>query len=397
MAIMSDPKKPSTKPSAAATPPAKDKPKPESKPKPPRARRSVLAPLALLLALLALAAVAFGGWQWWHGRQARHAQMQSVTQLDQRVASLEQSLTSQRKHDKGQQAALERQWQADSDATQQQLSGLNQRTRQLEGAVNHLAQRGLGDGQHALLLDQVQMLLRMAGQRYALFHDGAEALKAYAMADKLLASVDDPALTGVREAIKSEREALAATHPATRASDLATLAHLRSVVVTLPLKPLDKPAPDQPTGFWQRVWRALSTAVVVQRIDDSPQTLAASGLARQLTALDLAQAEAARMAGDGAASQHALQRASHALDARFDGNDAAVIKVQDRISQLASQPVSGKVVLGDALRQLENQRGVQAANDDQSPAPASAASASVPATSAPVPVEPASAASGARA
>lgn len=384
-------------PPASAPQPSADRPvaaprpsKPPPPSKPPKADRprrgGALAILALLLALVALAGVAFGAWQWWQWRQHRNDASASVAQLQKQVADLRQSVAAGQQQDEAM-AKARQGVQADQRAVQQQVAGLSGRVDNLDTAVAAIA-RHQRDGREAMLLDQAGMLLRMGGQRYALFHDAGGAIKALALADQTLAAVHDPALAGVRRTLDAERKALAAAHPATRAADLATLADLRASIATLPLKPLDADAAkSSDEGFWSRVWHALSTAVVIRRDDGSMQSVADARLTRKLAALDVAEAQAARLAWDAPASRAALQRVAKALDSAFDADDAGVRKARADVERLLSAKPVSPPSLGKALRQLEALRGVRdaaapaaaASTPESSVMPAPAASAPAPA------------------
>lgn len=345
-------------------------------PKPPR-RGGALALLALILALLALAAVAFGGWQWWRQRDARQAGARTTAQLQKQVAALQSTL-----HDNATRREQNRQsLEAANHALQNRLEGMSERVDSLESAVASLA-RHSQQGRRTMLLDQAQMLLRMGQERYALFHDAAGALEAYTQASEVLAGVGDPAYAGVKRSVDAARKRLAATHPAARAEDLATLAYLRGIIGQLPLKPLDAKPEAQPNGFWQRVWHALSTAVVVRRVDRSPQSLADARLTRQLVALDVAQAEAARLAWNDAAYRAALKRVAQSLDTLFDTHDPAVRKARATVKQLLAEPAGGNqgLDLGKALKQLQAVRDVRGVSPAAT-APAAPTSAPAPATS----------------
>jgi len=343
-------------------------------PKPPR-RGGALALLALILALLALAAVAFGGWQWWQHREARQAGARTTAQLQKQVAALQSAL-----HDNATSREQNRQaLDAANEALQHRLEGMAERVHSLESAVASLA-RHSQQGRRAMLLDQAEMLLRMGQARYALFDDAAGALEAYTQASDVLAGVDDPAYAGVRRSVDAARKRLAATHPASREADLATLAHLRGIIGQLPIKSLDAKTAEQPQGFWQRVWHALSTAVVVRRVDRSPQDLADARLTRRLVALDVAQAEAARLAWNDAAYRAALTRVAQSLETLFDTHDPAVRKARATVKQLLAGPAGGNdgLDLDKALEQLQAVRDVRGVSPGGS-TPAAPASAPPPA------------------
>lgn len=375
------PQPPADRPAADAPRPSKPHGPPKG-PKPPKPRRGgALAVLALLLALVALAGVAFGAWQWWQWRQHRHDAGASVAQLQKQVADLRRSVASGRQQGKAG-AEARQAMQAADRALRQRVDGLSGRVDSLDAAVASLA-RHQRDGREAMLLDQAGMLLRMGRQRYALFHDAGGAVKALELADQTLAAVHDPALSGVRRAIDAEREALVATHPASRAADLAALADLRASIATLPLKPLDADAgKSADRGFWSRVWQALSTAVVIRRDDGSVQNVADARLTRKLAALDVAEAQAARLAWDIEASRAALRRVAGALDTAFDADDPGVRKARAEVERLLAAKPASPPSLGKALRQLRALRGVR---DAAAPAAAASTPAKAPASPASIP------------
>jgi uroporphyrin-3 C-methyltransferase len=212
----------------------------------------------------------------------------------------------------------------------------------------------------------------MGQQRYALFHDAHGAAAAYGLADQALAAVNDGAFSGVRQSIAAEREALEQSEPRTRAVD--TLQQLRGALEQLPLKPQDAPADAAHPGAWARIRHALAGVVSVQRDNGAPLAVADARFARELTALDLAQAQAALLAADVDAAHAAIARAQASLAAQFDTADAAVAHVQSQLASLATnlKPAT-PVQLGAALAELRNLRAVHAlkAVDD---APARAAS-----------------------
>lgn len=362
-----------SRPTPSAKPPPPPMPPKPSKVPPPR-RGGALAMLALLLALLALACVAYGGWQWWQSRPARQQSDATVVRLNRQMDALQQSVTAEQ-HQREAQVQTQQALQADNQALRQQVTGLSHRVENLESAVASLSRHNQ-HGREAMVLDQTAMLLRMGQQRYALFHDVEGAMQALTLADQALASVDDPALAGVRQTLTAERKALASTHPTSRAADLAALAHLRTVIGSLPLKPLDNDDDSVKRGFWQRVWHAVSTAVVVRRDDGSVQSLADARLVRRLTALNVAEAQAARLAWDAKASHAALERVAKTLDTVFDPHDAGVRKARAEVARLLAEKPATPPHLGKALQELQNVRSVRDAAEPAPPASTSHAGAS---------------------
>jgi uroporphyrin-3 C-methyltransferase len=250
----------------------------------------------------------------------------------------------------------------------EELLGQAARTRNLEDAVAKLAEKSLS-GHDAMLLDETESLLRMAGERYTLFHDGQGAAAAYTLADQTLAAVNDGAFSGVRQNIEAERDALAKSQPASQASALQQLTELRGALATLPLKPLDNPDTTQTMSTWSRIRHALAGVISVQRDNGAPLAVADARFARELAELDLAQAQAALLAYDSKGYAAALQRVDATLSTQFDGSAPVVQQARDTLKQLgAVLPVTAPVQLGAALSELRNLRAVHALKPDTVPA-----------------------------
>ncbi|UGB37784.1 uroporphyrinogen-III C-methyltransferase [Frateuria soli] len=345
---------------AAPVPAAAPVPRPAPAPAP---RRGGTLALALLIALLALGLAAYVAWRQWQ-------QMQGAAgdQLDQRVGQLEETLTTL-----GDERSSLRQRLGDAEqvnrSLREELLGQSERVRNLEDAVAKLSEKSLS-GHDAMLLDETETLLRMGQQRYVLFHDAQGAAAAYGLADQALAAVNDGAFSGVRQSIAAEREALEQSVPRTRAVE--TLQQLRTAVGTLPLKREDAAAQPASPGAWSRIRHALGSVVNVQRDNGAPLAVADARLARELTALDLAQAQAALLAADVDAAHAAILRAQASVAAQFDAADPGVTHVKAQLETLAGnlKPAT-PVQLGAALAELRNLRAVHALKAvDATPAPA---------------------------
>jgi len=326
-------------------------------PRQPRPRGGGTLALALLLALIAVAASGYIGWRQWQQEQGGVADSASLARLQQRTEALQASvdtLTDERGSlDKrlGDAATVNR-------SLREELLGQAERTRNLEDAVAKLSEKSLS-GHDATLLDETESLLRMAAERYTLFHDAQGAAAAYALADQTLAAVNDGAYSGLRQSIAAEREALAKSQPATQASALQQLTDLRGKIATLPLKPLDTQDATQATDTWSRVRHALASVITIQRDNGAPLAVADARFARELAELDLAHAQAALLAYDAGSYAAALQRVDEALANQFDGNAATVQQARSSLKQLASAlPALAPVQLGEALTELRNMRAV---------------------------------------
>src|SRR5690606_38610159 len=100
---------------------------------------------------------------------------------------------------------------AQADATnrvlREEVLGIGQRAALLEDSVDRLAEP-LQRGSAALRLDEVELLLSLGERRLLLAGDLAAAQRAYAMAADVLASIDDPSLLDLRQALQQERAEL---------------------------------------------------------------------------------------------------------------------------------------------------------------------------------------------
>ncbi|WEN15189.1 uroporphyrinogen-III C-methyltransferase [Rhodanobacter sp. AS-Z3] len=314
--------------------------------------------LAVLLALIAVGASGYIGWRQWQQQQGTAADSRNMADLQQRVATLETTLTALDQQRSSLNQRLDDAAQVNR-SLRDELLGQAERTRHVEDAVAKLAEKSLS-GRDGMLLDETESLLRMAGERYTLFHDAQGAAAAYALADQALAAVNDGAFGGLRQSIEAEREALAKSQPLSQNDALQQLLALRGELAALPLKPLDHPA-TQATDSWSRVRRALSSVVSVQRDNGAPLAVADARFARELAALDLAQAQAALLAYDSKDYAAALQRVDAALASQFDLATPEVQQVRAKLQQLASQlPTKPTVQLGAALNELRNLRAVHA-------------------------------------
>lgn len=339
----------------------------------PRPRGGGTLALAILLALVAVGASGYVGWRQWQQEQGAAVDTRNVASLQQRVETLETTLTAMGEQRGSLNQRLDDAAQVNR-SLREELLGQAERTRHVEDAVARLAEKSLS-GHDGMLLDETESLLRMASERYTLFHDAQGAAAAYALADQTLAAVNDGAFGGLRQSIEAEREALARSQPASQAAALQQLLTLRGELATLPLKPLDSGTAGG-TGTWSRIRRALASVVSVQRDNGAPLAVADARLARELAMLDLAQAQAALLAYDSKDYAAALQRADAALASQFDAAAPAVQQARATLRQLAAQlPAKPSVQLGAALTELRNLRAVHAlgpASSSSSAAPAEA-------------------------
>ncbi len=323
----------------------------------PARRGSGTLAVALLLSLVAVGGAGYVGWRQWQQQQGDVASDAVLNGLKQRVDTLESALSTNASD-----RNLLRQRLADADqvnrSLREELLGQSERTRNLEDAVAKLSEKTLS-AHDAMLLDETESLLRMAKERYELFHDAQGAVTAYTLADQSLAAVDDGAFSGLRQSIGAERDALAKSQPAGLPAALGVLSNLRAAMAQLPLKALDAPAAGTASG-WSRITSALDSVVKVQRTNGAPLSVADARFARELTAIDLAQAQAALLAADHDGYVAALKRADDGIAAQFDAKAPAVQQARTQLAALLAQQAPGSVQLGAALNELRNLRAVHA-------------------------------------
>jgi uroporphyrin-III C-methyltransferase len=326
--------------------------------KPPARRGSGTLAVALLLSLVAIGGAGYLGWRQWQQERSHAADNATLGTVKQRVDALESAFGAS-----DSERNLLRQRLSDADqvnrSLREELLSQAERTRNLEDAVAKLSEKTLS-GHDAMLLDETESLLRMAKERYDLFHDAQGALAAYTLADQTLAAVNDGAFSGLRQSIGAEREALAKTRAVNADTALSALSNLRASMMELPLKPLDSASPEAAAGGWSRIAKAINDVVKVQRTNGAPLSIADARFARELTAIDLAQAQAALLASDRDAYIAALKRADAGIGAQFDTSAVPVQQARAQLGALLAEPPGAAVQLGAALNELRNLRAVHA-------------------------------------
>lgn len=330
-----------------------------NRPSPPARPAGGALALALLLALIAIIGVGYIAWRQWQLLHINAQALRTTATLEERVNTLERTLSGTTSQGN---LLLQRLNDADqvNRSLREELLSQDQRMRDLEEAVGKLSEKTLS-GQDAMHLDETESLLRMGAERYNLFHDAQGAAQAFALASQSLAGVNDNAFNGVRQNIDAEHEALTKSQSADPAQLLDGVMQLRNDLPNLPLKPLDEPAAPENNGIWARIRRALYGVIQIHRDNGAPVDIADARIARELVALDLAQAQAALLAWDNHAGSEALKRADAGLSAQFDTQSPAVQQARQHIVTLLAQlKPTASVKLGAALSELRNLRAVHA-------------------------------------
>jgi uroporphyrin-III C-methyltransferase len=334
-----------------------------TRPAPPQRSAGGTLAVTLLIALIALIGAGYVAWKQWKLTQISTVALNTTTELANRVTATEHAVTAANGQDT---ALMQRLNDADqvNHSLREELLSQDQRVRDLEEAVGRLSERTLS-GQDAMRLDETESLLRMGTERYTLFHDAQGAAQAYALASQTLAGVNDNAFNGVRQSIDAEHDALVKSQVADREQLLGTVMQLRNDLPTLPLKPLDEPVANQDNGAWARIVRALHSVIQIQRDNGAPIDIADARIARELVALDLAQAQASLLAWDDNGCAAALKRADAGLATQFDPQSTVVQHAREQLGTMSDQLKPAiPVKLGAALSELRNLRAVHALKSD---------------------------------
>lgn len=320
----------------------------------------------LLVALLALLLAGWSAWRSYRGERDRRAD-DALAQLAAQVDTMVQGSEQRRRDLDGLRARL-----SDADTVnkglREELFSLGERLRHVEDAVAHLAEQRLS-GRDALALNEAEFLLVQAQERLALFHDADAAITAYRLADAALAAAEDPAFASVRRTIGAEREALQAARPADLRVNFDAIEHVRAQLPGFSGAPVAVAAEPAAPSRW-RDW--LAPFVRVSHVDASGHVQRDPALAQALIALDLRDAQAALLAGDGARYGAALARARAGIAALPAPATPARQAALTELERLAAAPLAPALPeLGSALKELRNLRTTRALATPLELAPAS--------------------------
>lgn len=322
---------------------------PDSEATPARSRRRG----AWLLLLLALIAGGLAAWQFWPRLAPWFASHQDAgpTPLDERLAAIERELDDQR-------AALRQLDRriGDSLATHRvirdEVLGVGERLGLLEESVGRLADPH-AHADEALRLDEVELLLSMGRQRLELGGDLVGALRAYALAEQMLAGLDDPAYVNLRQTLAQERNALDALGKDPRDVAIGELLALEAKLDGLPTR-----APARGRETASAAARLFSRLVETRPSGElALATPSDRDLGLNALRLELALARGALERRDEAAFQAALEHILAWLP-RLYAASAALDERMQRLRALRGRGIALDLpVLGSTLDQLRQLRG----------------------------------------
>lgn len=314
-------------------------------------RKCTCSPWPLLLACLVVLAIAAAGgyFLWQDGKLQRLALRQELQDL---------------------QAAQERQWQERHEQDNQALHALEQKQAEMHDAVtraHEIASRSSSDW----VLAEVEYLLLIANQRLQLQQDAGTALRALQLADTRLRDLANPAMTGVRAAIKGEIDALQALRLPDYSGLALQLAALSNRIEGLKLRTADpRPAADGPaTGGvlqgidknnWKEVlaglWDELKVLVVVRRRDHEilPMMMPEQEqMVRQSLRLKLEAARILVLQREQAGFVQTLEGAGAWLRDYFELEDAGVTSMLQALQELQQTDLQPHIPdISASLREL---------------------------------------------
>ncbi len=301
--------------------------------------------IAFLLILLALAAAAVFGWRAWKSRDSEEQARQQTEA--QRLAALEQRLDAVRRD----QRTLTQRLQ-DATATNRVLRdevlGLGQRGALLEESVARLSDPSR-HGAQALRLDEVELLLTLAGQRLQVADDLQGARRAYALAAGALEGIDDHRLLNLKQVLAQERAALDALGEGPRARAERALDAFAAGLDALPAR-TDAAHTERSLPAWQR-WlsplvqvRPTRTAAIVTPSDRHAAEAALH--------VEISLAHAALERDDRAGFHATLTRIDQWM-VRLWPDSAALRRARQQVGALRQLPLrSESPLLGSTLEQL---------------------------------------------
>lgn len=236
------------------------------------------------------------------------------------------------------QVAVTRSLQAATETMQARL-------RAAEAAVSGLSVQGRGADEQ-LDLAEVDYLLRLAGERLALFADPVAADRALDLADRHLAAIDSPVYLGVRGAIAESRQELSSIEMPDRLAISGRIDGVQTLIPSLvflaDMPAAEESGPDTDESWWGRFTDAMSGLVTVRRSTDGEAqrlTLEDRDLVRQRLWLQLEMVRLALVRDDAEAYGVALELASEGLSSGFDTSAGSGARALEAVEGLAAERI----------------------------------------------------------
>lgn len=330
-----------------------------------------MRPYRWLFWLALLAVLGYGGWRaalWGQAAwQASGEQSATVARLDAEVRVLRARAEELNRREVDLSLAQQK-GGADLAALGARVDASEQKLLNLGDAVE--------GGRTRLSLAAVEQLLLAAADRLQLAHDNAGALATLDLADQRLASLNDPRLYRVREALSAERHALAAAGVPDVAGASITINELLRAAPRLALMgraPEHYEVPESPPAVpedgtrlsraWAAVKNALSHVFALHRRDGpQPRWLPPDqqALVAQVLQLKLEGARLALLARDGRTLHELADGARDWVARYYDVTDPDVKAALAQLDALRSMNLSPPVPeIGRSLALLRGVLGMR--------------------------------------
>lgn len=247
---------------------------------------------------------------------------------------------------------------------QQQVNSLKDLSSTQQTLLNSLAQESyfqtqkLADlgarSRNDWLLAEAEYLMRLANQRLTLEQDINSAEAMLTNADKIIAEINDPGLTEVRQALATEILSLQQINHLDYQGLYLKLDALIRSIDTLQQNSIVQEVPPEPTvvstdsttdqssqlmAIWSNIWKDLKQAVLIRRLDKPVEPLLAPEqdyYLKQNLRLMLEQASLALIDKNTIIYQSSLNKALSWLDQYFIQNDKKISEIKNNLAEMAS-------------------------------------------------------------
>jgi uroporphyrin-3 C-methyltransferase len=307
----------------------------------------------LLVALIVLAAIASKFWPAPAPAPTAHGSDQvdlSPEALDSRLLQAESSLgTLHRTQETLNQRLTDNSTR--TDLLRDEMLGIGQRAALLEDSVREL-NSSKRDAAQSLRLDEAELLLTMAAERWQLAGDVNGAIRATALADGVLASLRDPALLNLRQTLAQELAAMRALPRDPRAQAAGELDALEAALPQLAATGPAQPAAESvPSG--SGLQRLLNALVQIRPSGEQDLLSPADRSAGEAAlSLEIALARTALDRGDQIAFRASLRRMDSWLR-RLYADGPLLRDRRARLQKLAALPLTVDLpIAGSSLAQL---------------------------------------------
>ncbi len=373
-------------PSPAVTKPATEKvsapqPVPSSSPSSPLAQadaptRAGGRGLAVLALLLAMAAAGFSGWLYLQQEARRQLLDEREARLDEDVERITGTANAAREAVADAIAASQRATSEVADRLSEERARNAELMDEQRAALESVQASLRGQRQQLLeisstdrvdwTLAEAEYLLRLAYQRLLMARDVASAQALLGSADAILRELDDTALYPAREAIAAD---LAALRAVPRVDTEGTWLRLQAlagrvdslILFELPSLEQQREAVPADAGWQERLSLGIQAAlqkisdyIVIRRRDEPFEALMDpqwEQLVRQNLRMQIAQAQAALLAGNPQLYRSSLEATRRWLAEFFDFNAADVNALDAELAELEAVTISAE--LPDIGRSLE--------------------------------------------